>query len=142
MKRLVPGLVLTLAALYLVTLPPLAAAPVPSAADQAFLASLAAQRPLDKEVTPKCSASVDCLDGTTISCSSSTGTSSCSSVARDCFDNERGSVTCDGVTSQCPLCFVVGGNCTALQEQCTEHCACGVMTFQCNPYVCLCKTCT
>jgi hypothetical protein len=28
-----------------------------------------------------------------------------------------------------------------LQQQCMDHCACGVMTFQCNPYVCTCKIC-
>lgn len=147
MKRMVLGFTLVLTALGVMTSPAMAApgsrpaAPVLSVADQAFLASLVAQRPLEKAATPQCSASVDCLNGTILSCTSSTGTSSCSSIARDCADGVRGSVTCDGVTSQCPLCPVVS-LCSARHQQCQETCGhCPIRTFQCDPYVCECVIC-
>lgn len=147
MRKMVLGMSIVLTVLGFCMSPAMAepgspqTAPVLSAADQAFLASLAARRPLEKEATPQCSASVDCLNGTTLSCTSSTGTSSCSSVARNCADGVRGSVTCDGVTSQCPMCFIAD-TCSARHQQCQETCApCPIRTFQCNPYVCECVIC-
>jgi hypothetical protein len=143
MKRLVPGLVLTLAALYLVTSPPLAAAPVPSAADQAFIASLAApapasaaERPIEKSAE-LCFATVDCGDGTSVSCSSSVSGSSCSAENRNCGNAVRGSVTCDGVKTKCPAC-----SCEELLQACAVQCGrCPITSFQCSPYKCTCLIC-
>jgi hypothetical protein len=141
MKRMVLGFVLALAALVLVTSSPLAAAPVPSAADQAFIASLAApapasaaERPIEKSAD-LCFAAVDCGDGTSVSCSSSASGSSCSSIDRDC--PTRGSVTCDGVKKKCPAC-----SCEELLQACAVQCGrCPITSFQCNPYRCTCLIC-
>jgi hypothetical protein len=152
MKRPVLGFVLAIAAFALLVPPVLAEPGSPSAppwlssADQVFLASLAApalaaQRPVEKVAT-LCSATVDCLNGTMLSCTSTTSSANCSSVNRNCANNVRGSVTCDGVTSQCPPCFGVGSDCEARQEQCAQTCSpCPIRSFQCSPYVCECVIC-
>jgi hypothetical protein len=151
MRRMALGFVLTFAALVLMISPALAvgsrpAAPVLSAADQEFLASLAtpaptlaAKRPIAEKAL--CSAAVDCGGGHSISCSSSINRAHCSSVDRDCPAGQQGSVTCDGVTTTCLPC-PVASLCATLSEQCTESCGpCGVRFFQCDPYVCQCNVC-
>lgn len=113
MKGMVPGFVLALAALALMTSPALAApdsplaAPVLSAADQEFLVSLATPAPVLAAGGPiaekaLCTATVDC-GMTSLTCSSSVNGASCSSVDRRC-PIQRGSVTCDGLTAMCPIC--------------------------------------
>jgi hypothetical protein len=139
MRRLALGFVLTFAALALMTFPA-QAAPVLSAADQEFLASLAApapalaaKRPIDGKAL--CSATVNCGDGTSVSCSSSASSSSCSSIDRNC--PTRGSVTCDGVKTKCPPC-----SCDELLQACETQCGrCPVTSFQCSPYMCTCLIC-
>src|SRR5215213_10905728 len=64
---------------------------------------LAAQRPtiaLDGKAL--CTATANCDSGTTVSCQGNNSTTSCSAVDRNCTNNQRGSVTCDGVTTTCP----------------------------------------
>ena|ERR1700724_34982 len=46
-----------------------------------------------------CTATAQCFPGT-VTCSSNTSTTSCSAADRNC-PNERGHVTCDGVTTYC-----------------------------------------
>ena len=115
MKKMVFGVVLALAALGLMTAPAMAApgsqpvAPVLSAADQVFLASLAApapaaNRPIEKS-DALCTATVDC-GMTTITCSSDASSTSCSSVDRDC-PRTRGSITCGRIAAQCPICPII-----------------------------------
>jgi hypothetical protein len=78
---------------------------------------------------------VDCGDGTSVSCSSSVSGSSCSSIDRDC--PTRGSVTCDGVKTKCPVC-----SCEELLQACEAQCGrCPVTSFQCSPYKCTCLIC-
>lgn len=51
--------------------------------------------------TAVCTAGAACHNGTTVSCS---GGGTCTSVDSNCGNGERGRVTCDGVTTYCPLC--------------------------------------
>src|SRR6478752_5860402 len=116
MKKMVLGLSLSLAALAFLMAPAMAASSPPQVArvlsvtDQAFLASLAtpaatpaAKRP---QIGPKslCTASANCWDGSTVSCSGNNSTTSCSATDSNCSVHQRGSVTCDGVTTSCPIC--------------------------------------
>ncbi len=48
-----------------------------------------------------CTAEASCGGDPPLSCS---GNSTCSTVDRNCDIGQRGSVTCDGVTTYCPLC--------------------------------------
>lgn len=48
-----------------------------------------------------CTAQASCGEYPAVSCE---GNSTCSAVDRNCDIGERGSVTCDGVTTYCPLC--------------------------------------
>lgn len=144
------GLVLSLAVLALGFLvsPALAASPpqaarVLSAADQSFLASLAApvgipapqpvaKRPgsLEKAL---CSATANCVGGGTISCTGNNSPSSCTAVDGSC--PEPGHVTCDGVTSTCtntcPPC-----NCAAERALCQSDCSPCPFIFSCNSTTC------
>jgi hypothetical protein len=144
MKKMVLGMVLTLAALGVMTSPAMAvpgsppSAPVLSAADQAFLASLALPDPTPAAKRPivgKTLCVAQCWDGSTVSCS---GTS-CSGTDSNCAVVQRGSVTCDGVKTRCPAC----PDCEPELEGCLATCSqCGLGSFQCAPYVCNCKACT
>lgn len=49
-----------------------------------------------------CSATADCTPGTTVSCNYTGAGGNCIAVDRDCSVNERGHVTCQGVTTNCP----------------------------------------
>jgi hypothetical protein len=142
MKRLALGFVLAFAALILMVSPAIAW-PVLSAADQEFLASLATPAPalaaqrLGLADAALCSASVDCGNGTSVSCSSSVSGSACSAMDRNCSNDVRGSVTCDGVKTKCPKC-----SCDELLAACTAQCRnCPITKFQCDPYICNCLIC-
>ncbi len=119
-------------------------APMPSAEDQAFLATLAAP-----EVTPApeladkspgammksdCNVTAYCGSGVFISC---TGTTSCTGADRNCAINQQGRVTCNGVTTLCPT--TCAAYCNSLFTQCENGCPnqC-VKSFQCTPYSCVC----
>ncbi|HSS77469.1 MAG TPA: hypothetical protein VLV54_12080 [Thermoanaerobaculia bacterium] len=143
MKKMVLGLSLSLAALAFLLSPAMAAAspaPVLSAEDQEFIASLAAPAPELEAKRPgiglksACTATANCGTGSPVSCS---GTSSCTAVDRNCAAGVRGNVTCDGVKTKCqPACPV---DCDALANQCAETCGfCPITQFQCDPYICHC----
>ncbi len=106
MKKMVLGFSLALAALGFLASPALAA-PL-SAADQAFIASLAQPAPVPAAQRPAlgekalCTATANCWNGTTVSCSGNNSTTSCSATDSNCGGGQRGSVTCDGVTVFCP----------------------------------------
>jgi hypothetical protein len=75
-------------------------------------------RGLEKSI---CSATAQCLPGT-VSCS---GNSTCSAVDRNCSIGERGHVTCDGVTTSCPVCCAtVCCQCDQTND-CMACCRCG-----------------
>ena len=133
MKKILLRL-LSLAALGFLLSPAMAAveppqaAPTLSAADLAFLASLAAppapvaKRPsgLEKAL---CSATATCSDGTTRNCQSNTSSSSCLAVDSNC-PTQQGYVTCDGFTTWCPACPPTG---------CCNEAACAASCYPC-PY--------
>ena len=109
MKKMVLGLVLALAALGLIASPAMAA-PAPTAADQAFLATLAApdQTPTlaaTHLITGKsaCTATAICGGGLTISCA---GVGSCLAADQNCAVGQNGFVQCDGRRTLCPPCPV------------------------------------
>jgi hypothetical protein len=140
MRRWVLGFVLTFAALALMTFPA-QAAPVLSAADQEFLASLAApaptlaaQRPSDAKAL--CTATAHCGTGGTVSCSSNVSTTSCSATDQNCAVHQRGSVTCNGATTLCPNACPCSLDCTADRANCEDSCACGAI------FICSVATCT
>jgi hypothetical protein len=155
MKKLVLGFSLSLAALAFLVSPVLAAtspdpaAPVLSAEDQEFLASLAlpAGAPAPEleakgpAIRPKsfCSATANCWNGGTVTCTSTvSGGTGCTPTDGNCNVGERGHVVCNGVTTSCPTACPV--NCTALQQQCADNCgSCPIQTFVCTPYTCLCN---
>lgn len=58
------------------------------------------------EITPQsvCTASANCWDGSTASCSASGPGVTCSAVDSDCDAGVRGQATCDGQTVFCPRC--------------------------------------
>jgi hypothetical protein len=139
MKKMVLGTMLVLAALGLLTSPAMAdsspsqIASVVSAADQDFLASLAAPVPELAAKRPaivgKASCSATC-GMSTINCP--TGTTSCSAV--NCGPGVTGHIVCDGVTTSCPTCVT----CTQLSDQCEASCNSCVKAFTCSPYKCTC----
>ena len=147
MKRMVLGIVLVLAAFgpltsAAVAAPDPQAAPVLSAADQAFLAALAipeaaaptsaARRPglIGKDA---CSATVNCGNGTSVSCSGTTA-SGCTGAQRNCASGEHGHVTCNGVSTYCSnLC-----PCEISEQQCESTCNGCYKSFSCTPYRCVC----
>lgn len=65
-------------------------------------------------IQPACSASATCGLSPSISCSHPGG-GSCQGINSDCANGVRGSVTCNGVTTQCAAC-----------PQCATVCSCGV----------------
>jgi hypothetical protein len=144
MKKMVLGFSLALAALgFLVS--PTMAAPEMSAADKAFISSLAAPgapAPVSAAKHPGlgekalCNASANCWNGTTVSCSGNNSTTSCSATDSNCSAHQRGSVTCDGVTTSCPAC-PCDLNCTEARAECADLCSpCPAIT------TCSLSTCT
>jgi hypothetical protein len=151
MKKMVLALSLSLAALGFLVSPALAASPEPaapvlSAEDQEFIASLAivpagtpapelvAKRP---DITPKATCIANCGSGTPVSC---TYTGTCSATDRNC-NAEQGHVTCDGSTTWCQpacpgcpptwctqdcsaQCDPCPGTLICNESHCTSHCKC------------------
>ena len=66
-----------------------------------------------------CTATATCESGT-VSCQSNVSATSCTAVDRDCSWYQRGYVTCNGVTTQCPTSCCNSG--TPRQRQCC-YCA-------------------
>ena len=139
MKKMLLGLSLSVAALgFLVS--PAVAAPL-SATDQAFIASLAAPAPVPAAKRPAlggkalCSATANCWDGSTVSCSGNNSTTSCSATDSNCLVHQRGSVTCDGVTTSCPIC-PCDLNCTEERANCASDCSPCAFTFSCSLSTC------
>jgi hypothetical protein len=155
MKKLVLGLFLTFAALTLLLSPALAETKEPqaartlSAADRAFLASLArmpiapapaAKRPGDDPPIGEnalCSATAYCWDGTTRSCQGNNSTTSCTAVDSNC-PGQRGYVTCDGATTYCPTCppGECGEDWCQDEDNCASSCYPCDYTYTCNPTYC------
>jgi hypothetical protein len=139
MKKMVLGLSLTLAALAFLVSPAMAA-PL-SAADQAFIASLSAPAPVPAAKRPAlgekalCNASANCWDGSTVSCSGNNSTTSCSAADSNCSGGQRGSVTCDGVTTFCPPC-PCDLNCAEERSFCIQDCSPCPAIFSCNLTAC------
>jgi hypothetical protein len=145
MKKVVLGLSLVLAALPSLVSPAMAA-PALSAADKAFIASLAARSgapaPVPAAKRPAlgekalCTATADCGNGTTVYCESNASTTSCSSADRNCAAGEQGHVTCDGATIWCqPACPVIC-DCNALENDCLWSCDPCPYSFTCDPTTC------
>ena len=140
MKKMVLGFSLALAAFSFLASPALA---VPlSAADQAFIASLAkpaAPVPAAKQPAlgekALCTASANCWDGSTVSCSGNNSTTSCSATDSNCGGGQRGSVTCDGVTTFCPPC-PCNLDCAAERADCISTCDPCPAIFSCSLSTC------
>ena len=156
MKKMVLGLLLALAASGFLLSPRMAAADPPQAAavrsvaDEAFLTSLAAPAPVSAAKRPGmekalCSAQASC-GSYTISCQGNNSTTSCSATDRNC-PNQRGHVTCDGVTTWCSepcpgcpsnwctfesdcawSCFPCDYIYSCSQTNCTDSCRCRFST--------------
>lgn len=149
MKRMVLGIVLILATFGLVTSPAVAAtdpqvAPALSATDQAFLASLAMSGAPSPELVARnpirgksvCSATATCGSSPPISCSSNVSGAHCSGTDQNCSLAVRGSVTCNGVTTQCPNACTT---CPTFAQQCADTCGSCQPIVQCDPPKCTCK---
>lgn len=151
MKKVVLGLSFALVGLVLFLSPVLAephpsqAMPALSAADQAFLSSLATQAGTPEPVAAAkrpgrigekalCSATASCGDGTTVYCESNNSVSSCSAADRSC--PERGHVTCDGVTTVCPTPCICDLNCTEERSLCESDCYPCAFNFTCSMSTC------
>jgi hypothetical protein len=133
MKKLALGLFLVSAALGVLSFPAAAdaprSAPALSAADRAFLASIAApmkapdrvmaaRKPIGEAGQKSyCSAQANCEWGT-VSCE---GNNSCSAWDRNCSWGEVGHVTCDGNTYACPTQCCPDDFCTR-DWQCQQNC--------------------
>lgn len=152
MKKMVLGLFLALATLGFLVSPAMAADPpqaprTVSAADQAFLASLAVpEAPVPAAKAPAvgqkalCNATANCGNGATVSCQGNNSTTSCSATDSSC-PSTFGKVTCDGVTTWCsspPTCNGCGSNfCTDQDESnCASSCFPCDYTFTCNATYC------
>src|SRR4051794_11571780 len=144
MKKMVLGLSLGLAALTFLVSPAMAA-PALSAADQAFIASLAT-RPGSPAAVPAakrptlgekalCTATANCGNGTTVHCESNASTTSCSSADRNCNAGEQGHVTCDGATTWCqPACPVCPPSWCTGEDACAIQCDGCQYSYTCNDY--------
>lgn len=77
----------------------------------------------------KATCTVDCMNGTSVSCTSNT---SCTAVQRNCMTTlEPGHVTCDGITANCTPGCCTGGTLQqnaccrcAIQGDCVSCCRC------------------
>jgi hypothetical protein len=83
-------------------------------------APVAQASPIDAGPESTCWAAATCSGGGSVSCS---GSATCSSVDASC-PSQRGYVTCDGVTTYCPICRLL--NCTKDGDLC-------VSTSDCRP---------
>ncbi len=79
-----------------------------------------AKRPAIPAGKSTCGATASCGAGTTISCSSDSGT--CTGVDRDCSVGEQGHVTCNGSTTQCPT--ACPSSCNGLSGTQYQCCQC------------------
>jgi hypothetical protein len=161
MKKMLLGLSLSVAALGLLVSPAMAAsppqaAPALGAADQAFIASLAA--PVKAPATPapqpaakrprigaksSCTASANCWNGGTVNCS---GNSSCSAADGNCSWGEPGHVTCDGATTWCSACPTCPPNWCTGESDCAASCYSCDYVYTCYDYPsctdnCRCRFC-
>ena len=146
MKKTMFGLSVALIAFGFLVSPVLAAGPrqqeerVLTAADQAFLISLAAQAPkapaarrasagAEKSL---CNATANCGGGVTVSCSGNASVTSCSAADRNCGVGEQGHVTCDGVTTWCPgTCSGCPADWCTYQQDCADSCYPCAFTYTC-----------
>lgn len=155
MKKLVLGLSLTFAALSLLQSPAMAETKEPqaartlSAADRAFLASLAAMpvAPAPAAKPPGsdppvgafalCTATANCWDGTTRYCEGNNSPASCTAVDSNC-PGQQGYVTCDGATTWCPACEdpCPPGWCDG-EEDCASSCYPCDYSYTCNQTYCI-----
>ncbi len=153
MKRMVLGLSLTLTALGFLMSPAMAATNPPqvaralSAADQAFLASLAvpAKTPAPELAAKRppigqkglCSATANCWNGGTVTCNGNNSTTSCTAVDGAC-GTEPGHVTCDGTTYTCPTpCPPPACDCFSFEDACAFSCNPCDYTFTCDDTTCV-----
>jgi hypothetical protein len=145
MKKMLLGLSLSVVALgFLVS--PVLAAPALSAADKAFIASLAtrpgtpapvpaAKRPALGEKA-LCSATANCGNGTTVYCEGNASVTSCSAADRNC-NAEQGHVTCDGVTTWCqPACPGCPADWCTYEADCAASCSPCDYNYTCNATYC------
>jgi hypothetical protein len=153
MKKMVFGLSLALAVFGFLQSPAMAAVPsqvAPSAADLAFLATLAApaKAPAAPEPAAKrpsgvekalCSATATCWNGTTVSCEGNNSTTACVGADSSC-PNQRGYVTCDGSTTWCPECQSEPEPCPSgwcsHEWECSMSCYPCPYTYTCNETYC------
>ena len=103
-----------------------------SCATQEIGVPVAAKRPRMGPEKAACTATAVC-ETSTVSCS---GTSTCTTVDRNCDNGERGRVTCNGVTTLCPTRCPCGlpacCNCDRTGD-CIACCRCsGGTIMQCN----------
>lgn len=142
MKKTVVGLSMVLAAFAFLGSPLFAAtdSPTLSAADQAFLASLAlpAMTPSPESAAKppsgleKATCTANCWDGSIVTCTGN----SCSGTNSNCGGGVRGSVTCDGVSTLCPSCC--GDlNCAEERSNCESECAGCPFNFSCSLSTCI-----
>jgi hypothetical protein len=146
MKKMVFGLCVVLVAFGFALSPARAASPAPVPELSDFLASLGTPAPTLEAKRPAiqgkafCSATAHCVNGTTVSCSGTSTTSTCIAADHNC-PNEKGHVTCDGTTTFCTA--PCPCNCTDYQAQCLEICGSCPFTFKCTastcPGTCKCK---
>lgn len=97
--------------------------------------ALVAQRPaIALGEKALCTATANCESGT-VSCQGNNSTTSCSAIDRNCTAGQRGSVTCDGVTTYCPTTCPTCNNCCRCAQtgDCFACCRCdGGTLFQCS----------
>ena len=144
MKKMVLGISMSLVLFGFLVSPAAAATPQRSVpALGVFLASLGTPASVPMAKRPPiqgkslCTATANCGTSSPISCSSNTSISSCSAADQNCGAGQRGFVTCDGITTQCPACPV---DCDELEAQCGISCdPCSIKTFSCVPYRCRCN---
>jgi hypothetical protein len=150
-KKMLFGLCLSVAALGFLMSParatadPPQAAPALSAADQAFLASLAAgvrtptpvlaasKRPARPAIGKKalCTATANCWFGGTVSCQGNNSTTSCSAVDGNCSWGIVGYVICDSQYYSCPGSCCPADFCTR-GDQCSSSCYPCSANYRCD----------
>jgi hypothetical protein len=144
MKKMVLGISMILAALvFLVPAATAASRPQGAPTLSAFLASLATPAPVPMAKRPAltgkalCTATANCGSGGTISCDGNNSTTSCSATDQDCSVAQRGSVTCDGVTTVCPNdCPCPVSFCDTKDANCASRCSGCDYNFDCDPVAC------
>jgi len=91
---------------------PAPAVEAPAAAPVVGSFPLAALPMFDVNPASYCSAQASCADGTTRSCSCTSGSCSCSAVDQNCDTGVQGHVTCGSTTTYCPSnSSACGGGC-------------------------------